>query len=314
MGLAVASQAAAETGLASLGLGEIFSLACAICWAIGVVMFKHSGESLSANGLNLFKNSFALLLVIPTALLTEGFKIPSFTSFQWFILIISGYLGIAIADSWYFQALRNLGAGRTAIVASLYSPFVIILSIFILGETLETWQLLGFVFIMVGIFLVIYQKNYQQVGTESLRKGIVYATCSVFLTAFGVVIVKPILDGGEHGFYWVVALRLFFGLLGMLIFILLRGQWSAYVREFKGGGHQWLHLATASFFATYLAMLLWLAGFAYTEASTASVLNETANIFIVLLAWLFLKESLHWRKVAGIGLAFVGVLIFLDVI
>lgn len=297
-----------------MGLGEIFSLACAICWAIGVVLFKHSGESLSANALNLFKNSFALLLIMPTALLTEGLNIPSLTTYEWFIVVISGYLGIAIADSWYFQALRNLGAGRTAIVASLYSPFVIILSIFILGESLASWQLFGFVFIMVGIFLVIYQRNYQQVDTESLRKGILYATCSVFLTAFGVVIVKPILDDGEHGFYWIVALRLFFGLLGMLIFIVVRGQLQTYIHEFKSDKHQWFNLAVASFFATYLAMLLWLAGFAYTEASTASVLNETANIFIVLLAWLFLKESLNWRKVAGIGLAFVGVLIFLDVI
>ena len=58
--------------------------------------------------------------------------------------------------------------------------------------------------------------------------------------------------------------------------------------------------------------LFWLAGFKYTEASTASVLNETSTIFIVLMAWVFLKERLSWRKIIGVMMTFVGVVIFLD--
>lgn len=294
-----------------MGLGEILSLASAVCWAIGVILFKHSGESLSPNSLNLFKNCVATVLILPTALLMEGTAFPTLSLKEWVVIIVSGYFGIAIADKWYFQALRSIGASRTAIVASLYSPFVIVLSIFYLNETLLLWQWLGLVLVLTGILLVVYQRNQQTVDKHELYKGIVFAAASVFLTAFGVVIVKPVLDSGEHGFYWIVLLRLLAGIAGMLIFMILKNQLTPAKKEFFEGKHNWLNLTFASFFATYLAMLFWLGGFKYTEASTASVLNETANIFIVLLAWLILKEELNKRKLVGVLLAFSGVLIFL---
>jgi len=61
-------------------------------------------------------------------------------------------------------------------------------------------------------------------------------------------------------------------------------------------------------------MLFWLGGFKYANASVASVLNETANMFIVLMAWLFLKEKLTRRKVVGALLTFFGVVLFLGLI
>jgi drug/metabolite transporter (DMT)-like permease len=58
-------------------------------------------------------------------------------------------------------------------------------------------------------------------------------------------------------------------------------------------------------------MMMWLAGYKLITASEASVLNETANAWIVLLAWLVLGESIGYRKVAGLLLTSVGVIIML---
>ncbi|NVK21586.1 MAG: DMT family transporter [Kangiellaceae bacterium] len=300
-----------------LGIGEIFSISCAICWAVAIVLFKHCGESLTANTLNLLKNCIGLLLLIPTALFLEGVILPNLTLVQWSIVLASGYFGIAIADSWYFEALRRLGAGRTAIVASLYSPFVVIFSIIILQESLETWQWLGFVLVLLGILLVVYQRHYKEIDKRQLLSGVAYAASSVLLTALGVVLVKPILenpaDSLSDNFFWIVTFRLLAGVVGTLFFLLLKNKFKLVIEEFKTGKHNWSGLIIASVFASYLAMILWLAGFKYTSASVASVLNETANIFIVLLAWLFLKEELSKRKITGISLAFAGVLVFIGV-
>ena len=56
-------------------------------------------------------------------------------------------------------------------------------------------------------------------------------------------------------------------------------------------------------------MLVWLAGYKYTHASVAAVLNETATLFIVLLAVVFLHERVGPRQVTGIALALGGVLL-----
>jgi len=123
-----------------MGIGEFYALVCALLWASAVVLYKYIGDSLSANTLNLVKNIIGLSLLLPTALIFEGLALPALSLNEWLIVIASGYFGIAVADTWYLQALRYLGAGRTAIVASLYSPFVVILSIIFLGEQLAIWQ------------------------------------------------------------------------------------------------------------------------------------------------------------------------------
>jgi len=295
-----------------LGLGELYSLACALMWASAVVLYKHVGESMSANTLNLVKNTFGLALLIPTALWVEGLVVPSLTGFEWVILVVSGYVGIAVADTWYLQALRYLGAARTAIVASLYSPFVVILSIVFLGEYLAAWQWLGFVMVLGGILVVVYQRHYQSVDHAMLIKGVAFAASSVFFTAAGVVAMKPVLN--NEGFFWMVTLRLMAGIAGMILYLLIKGRVRQTLTVVRDGEHRWLAIAVASVFGTYFAMLFWLGGFKYANASVASVLNETANIFIVLMAWLFLKEGLSKRKIIGIILTFSGVGVFLGIL
>lgn len=293
-------------------LGEVLALVCALMWASAVVLYKYVGESLSANTLNLVKNSISLFLLIPTSLLVEGMVLPQLDLSQWIIVGLSGYIGIALADTLFLLALRNLGAGRTAIVASLYSPFVVILSIIFLGERLAFWQWLGFGLVLGGILVVVYQRHYSAVERSHLLKGVMLAACSIFFTASSVVAMKPILV--NDGFFWLSTLRMIAGLFGMLLYLMLRGQLGQTFNEVRHGTHRWWGILAASVFGSYLALLFWLAGFKYANASVASVLNETASIFIVLMAWLFLKEELSVRKVVGIGMTFSGVIIFLGLV
>lgn len=295
-----------------MGLGELLALVCALMWATAVVLYKVVGESMSANTLNLVKNLLGLALLLPTAMIMEGVEIPQLDLNMWVILIASGYFGIAVADTFYLQALRMIGASRTAIVASLYGPFVVLLSIFFLGETLATWQWLGFLMVLSGILVVVYQRSKQSLEAGVLLKGALLAAFSVFLTAAGVVAMKPVLV--NDGFFWLVALRMLAGVIGMVAYLVIRGQVSHTYHVIMSGDHKWRSIVTASIFGSYFALLFWLGGFKYADASVASVLNETANIFIVLMAAMFLREALTFRKIVGVVLTFSGVLIFLGLV
>lgn len=294
------------------GIGELFALLCAISWACAVILFKHIGNSLTANQLNLIKNLLAVSLLVPTAMLVEGFRFPVLGLWQWGVMFVSGYIGIAVADTLYLQALRLLGAGRTAIVASLYSPFVLILSLLFLGESLQSSQWLGFVLVIAGILVVVYQRQPANIERADLMEGAWLAIGSVFMTAAGVVAMKPLLV--NDGFFWMVSFRLLAGIAGMLIYLALRRQLASSWQNIRYGDHPWIAIVVAAFVGTYLAMILWLAGFKYADASVASVLNETSSVFIVLLAWVFLKEKLQKRKLLGVVMTFSGVLMFLGVL
>ena len=108
---------------------------------------------------------------MPTLAFFEGFQLPAFSLEEIGIALVSGFLGIAVADTWYLRALSLMGAGRTGIVASLLSPFVVLLSILFLGESLRGWQLAGFALVMGGILLVTWKQNRREVDTAHLGKA-----------------------------------------------------------------------------------------------------------------------------------------------
>ena len=59
-----------------MGIGELYALICAVCWALAVILFKHAGNSLTAQGLNLTKNVIGAALLVPTAFVIEGLNFP----------------------------------------------------------------------------------------------------------------------------------------------------------------------------------------------------------------------------------------------
>jgi len=52
--------------------------------------------------------------------------------------------------------------------------------------------------------------------------------------------------------------------------------------------------------------LFFFLGINYTTAISASVLGNTAPIFIAILSAIFLKERMNWMKITGILIAFIG--------
>jgi len=273
-----------------------------------MILFRRLGEVLPAFDLNLFKNAVGLFLLLPTVLLVEGVALPEYTRVELGVALLSGFCGIAVADTWYLRALHLMGASRTGIVASLLSPFVILLSVAFLGEALVGWQLLGFALVMAGILLVNWRNRRREVDSAELRLGLLYGIGSVFLMAVGIVMVKEILE--TRPFLWTATIRLAGGIVGMLLYLVLRGRLGTLRRTFSRS-LPWGSLVAASVMATYLSMLMWLAGYKLIPASVASILNETANAWIVFLAWAMLGESIGPRKVAGLALTSAGVALML---
>lgn len=292
-----------------MGWGEIFALSSALVWALAVILFRRSGETLPAFELNLFKNLFGLILMIPTILLVDGLALPEYTSYELFLVFFSGVLGIAVADTWYLKALNTMGASRTGIVSSLFSPFVIFLSAIFLGERLVSWQWLGFVLVMTGVLLVTWRSHRSAVDAADVKRGVIYGVGAVFMMAVGVVMVKEILEA--RSFLWTVELRIVGGVSGMLIYMLLNSQWQSVKQNFSKP-QPWGTVTFASFLGAYFALILWLGGYKLIDASVASVLNETNVAFIVFLAWLMLGEQINRRKLAGLGLTSVGVIIMMS--
>lgn len=289
----------------NFGIGEFYSLACALVWAAAVVLFRKSGESIAPFALNLFKNTLAALLLGLTVAVFAP-EVPAFTPPSLVLIAVSGLLGICLGDSYYLRALNAIGASRMAVAQTLYSPFVIVLSAIFLHERLHGLQWLGAGLVLGGIVLVTWTRDagMSAVDARRLRLGAALGVFSVLLMAIGIVIAKPML--ALHAFLWVVWLRVCAGVAGLLVMVAVRRNAAALLAEYRTVRH-WPQIIAGSVAGTYLSMMLWLAGYKYTSASIAAVLNETAALFIVGLAVLFLGERVGRRQMVGIALAMLGV-------
>jgi len=245
-----------------------------------------------------------VLLGITIALVSPA--VPAFTPLSLATIVISGLLGICLGDSYYLRALNAIGASRMAVAQTLYSPFVIVLSAIFLRERLHGLQWLGAACVLGGIVLVTWTRDaaMSAVDARRLRSGAAIGVFSVLLMAIGIVLAKPML--ALHAFLWVVWLRVVAGVVGLLAVVAIRRNAAALIAEYRAVRH-WPQIIAGSVAGTYLSMMLWLAGYKYTSASIAAVLNETAALFIVLLAVLFLHERVGRRQIVGIALAMLGV-------
>ena len=96
-------------------------------WALAVVMMKWVGEKVHPVVLNLFKNTLgAILIGFTLIVIGEPLISPGFVAREDYTrLIISGIIGIGLADILFLHSLNIIGAGISALVNTVYSPFVI---------------------------------------------------------------------------------------------------------------------------------------------------------------------------------------------
>jgi len=285
----------------------------AFVWANAVILFKKSGESVHPIALNLFKNGVAILLFIPTMFIMEGGLPESVPVNDYLLLLLSGAIGIALADTLFFKTLNLLGAGLTAIVDCLYVPFVVACSMIMLGDTLNWLQGVGIGLIVGGIFVSSYlsvprgKKSERKPGRLSAKQvalGVTMGVVSMFAMAYGIVLVKPQVEG--YPVVWVSEVRMVGGFLTLCVMLLFHPRRLTVIGSLSSGPGQKYAIGGA-LVGGYLAMMLWIAGMKFADASIAAALNQTSNLIIFILAFFFLKEPITLPKAVGILFGVAGV-------
>ena len=292
-------------------LGEALSLGCAAAWGVSVILFKRS-EEVSPQAMNLFKNGCAFVLLGVTLVATGG-SIPTDRSPEdWVRIVVSGVLGLAVADTLFLEALRRLGAGMMAIIDCVYAPLVTLFSIVMLGEKLGPAFLVGAALVVGGLVAA-------TTGGEGLRQaaavakkhlgGVLLGLGSIAIMAFAVVLAKPVLD--RSSLVETTFTRMGAGAISLGLWVLVTRQDRGAIFRVFVPQPVWRRLVPAMFLGTYVSMLLWLGGVKYTSSSTASVLNQLSVVFTLVLARVWLKEPLSVRKMVGGGASLAGALVIL---
>jgi drug/metabolite transporter (DMT)-like permease len=284
--------------------GETLSLLAAVLWALAVVLFKKSGETVHPVALNTFKNIVAVILYVPTLWIAGvGFAQP-YGAGEYALLLASGAIGIAVGDTLLFKSLNTIGAGASALLSCLYSPFIIALSFVWLGERLTLLQLAGVALILSAVLETTWGRA-TVVDKRRRLAGVAWGVLSMAAMAVGIVMVKPLLDRAP--LLWALEIRLLGGVVALLVFLAINPARRRIISTLATPrDRRWT--VSSSLIGGYVAMVCWLGGMKFTEASVAAGLNQTSTIFVILFAALILRETITKTRLVAVATAFVGVM------
>jgi len=298
--------------------GEVFALLAACTWACAMVLFKYSGERVPPLALNLFKSVVAIPLLALTLLAApwagplledESFaRVLALPPRHVWILIASGVIGIALADTLFFYGLNLVGVGITSIVDCLYTPAVFFFSWLLLREQLTPTHFIGAGLILSAVIVASGGAPPPNTTRGQLITGIVLGALAMASMAFGIVIAKRVLE--EFPLIWAATIRIAGGTVALAAVALLLPTRAAVWSVFRPSA-AWKSSVPGALLGTYLAYVFWIAGFKYADASRNAILNQTTVVFAIILATVTVRERLTRRKLLAVVLALTGVLVVL---
>ncbi|CAH7352247.1 MULTISPECIES: DMT family transporter [Vibrio] len=295
-------------------IGEIAAIGAAIVWACATWIYGQFGHRFSAMQLNIIKGlvaSVMMLLVMPLIPMLE-FEL---SANHFWILAISGIIGIAIGDSAYFAALKRIGANKTLLLESLAPPLSGVLALMFLGAALTLQSWLGVVITTLAVTFVVFQPS-KSANNDSTNQaqwsGIGYGLVASVCQASGVVISHYALVAGDIPPLLGALIRLTVGVFAVMMIIpfVENKPYSSIKRDL------WdmtkldkLWLLSAIFVGTFLA--LWLQQIALKNANPAiaQTLIATSPVFILVI-YALKGEKVSKQSLIGTLAAVGGISLF----
>ena len=136
------------TGIGDLGssnrhfIGILFGLGAAALYATVILLNKFIKN---VDGIHRTFLQFlaAIVVLIPYVILTSGVNLGSLDDMGWVCLLIVGFIHTGITYCLYFTALRDIPGQKAAILSYIDPLVAVIISVAILGESMNFTQILG---------------------------------------------------------------------------------------------------------------------------------------------------------------------------
>ena len=191
-----------------MAIGVAAALLAALCWTLSSTLWRRLPTSLGPAELNLLKNLIALGLQLP---LLVGIA-PRLPWEPTLLLLLSGVLGIALGDSFYFAALRRLGTRRTLTFDAGGPAVTAAAGSLLLAEVPGPRQWLGIGMISLAVLLVAFQRPSTAEGTDlstaNQRLGVLLALAALVCGGGGALLARAALRASSLDPWHAATLRL----------------------------------------------------------------------------------------------------------
>ncbi len=284
---------------------ELAAIGAALSWTIGILVTADLARNLGGVRFNRIRNTAVFILMTVGISASIGWQ--SINAADAGIIFLSGFIGIAIGDSALFATMRQLGPRRTQILFATNAPMTLFLSIWVFGERLTPRSGVGVALVIAGVFIAIAwgkhrrQQHAWESTLGSLRTAIILGLLAALAQSIGIIIIKPVLDGGAHPIA-VTALRI--GIAALALNLMFAASKN---RPEKSATRAQITLSAVSgLIGMALGMSLLLYAFSQGDVGIATILSSITPVVMLPLLWLKTRERPAWGAWAGSALVVVG--------
>ncbi|MBF2064781.1 MAG: DMT family transporter [Calothrix sp. C42_A2020_038] len=253
--------------------------------------------------------ALAVLIIIYRRQLTKT-QLQQFSKNQWLNLTIVAILASAVAPGLIFQALALTKVNNVVLVGRLEPPLTLALSIWLLRERVNSWEIIGALVSFIGVTLTIALPSTSQ-GMASANNyfnfgnGEILAAIAAVALATSTIIGKAKLSKIPLGIYSV-----FRTTLGTVIFFFIalivygHNHFMDVLSPFL-----WKWMLIYGPVIVVVGQSFWLAGLRASSVSKASLVGSFTPIASVIAAYLILSEVPTLAQYIGGIVILLGVVI-----
>ncbi|MBI2778342.1 MAG: DMT family transporter [Gammaproteobacteria bacterium] len=283
-------------------LGAVYAFLAAVGFSGKAILVKLAyGYSVDAVTLLALRMLFSLPFFITIAVWSaRNASAVNLTARDWLSVVTLGLLGYYLSSLLDFLGLAYIPASLERLILFLYPTMVVILSALFLARRITGSVVVALALSYTGIALVFASDASLGQRNVAIGASLVFAstlTYAIYLVGSGQVIAKlgPARFTGYALTVSCVAVVLHFGIVNAP---------AALIQPLPVYG---MALAMA-LFSTVLPALLLAEGMRRIGADKTSIIGSIGPVATILLAYLFLGESLSVIQMAGAALVLAGVL------
>ena len=222
---------------------------------------------------------------------------------QWKAYIILGIIGVAGFNGLFFLGLKYTTAVNGALIMATNPLVTVLMSAFILKDTIRMNQYVGMLLSLVGVIIVITQGKWVMLRHFQIASGDwIIMGANVCFALYGVLCRRYLKEGKP---LITTAMTMIIGAVTLLLCASLTTLSSAWLHQ---GWPVYAALLHMALFGTVLAYLFWNSGIIYLGINQTVIFFNLVPVFTVLIA-IMLGQPILLLQILGGILVLMGVLI-----
>ncbi len=295
-------------------IGELAALGAALSWTVSALLYRKALEQVRPFSANVIRLSCTSAVLLVFLLVIGKLWVLTDLPVQIAVLAaVSGVIGLGVGDTLYLVSLRLVGVARAVPLTCTYPLFNLMWAVFLVGESLTLSSTFGAIVIVVGIWLLSYEKepDAQGVPRSILLRGVVAALVTAIMWSVSITLMNLAIQETPDLDHALVINTLRAAGVGGLLLVLspVLDRKSEFLKVDR---KTVLTLVIAGIVALGLGWFFLTYSFVETLETRAVPISSTTPLFSTLTGIALLHEKITAKTAMGSVIIVVGIfLIFL---